>query len=63
MTQSNQPSDALRKEAEEYVAALPDETAEGRMVDDDGKAADTSAWQAEEDKQQALLKKPNPDAL
>ena len=62
MTQSNEPSDALRKEAEEYVAALPDETAEGRMVDDDGTPADTSAWQSEEAKQQAALKKASPDA-
>ncbi|HEY1486785.1 MAG TPA: hypothetical protein VGF84_11830 [Micromonosporaceae bacterium] len=57
MTQNNQPSDALRKEAEDYVAALPDETAEGRLVDDDGTAANESEWQSEEAKQQAALKK------
>jgi hypothetical protein len=62
MTQSNQPGDALRKEAEEYVDALPDETAEGRLVDDGGTPADVAAWQAEEAHQQATLKKPNPDA-
>ena len=62
MTQSNEPSDALRKEAHEYVEALPDETAEGRLVTDDGLAADAEAWKDEEAKQQATLKKPDPDA-
>jgi hypothetical protein len=62
MTQSNEPSDALRKEAEDYIEALPDETADGRLVTDSGEDADTSAWQTEEEKQQALLKKADPDA-
>jgi hypothetical protein len=63
MTQNNQPandaSDELRKEAKDYVESLPDETAEGRLVDDDGTTADTTKWDSEEAKQQAKL---NPDA-
>jgi hypothetical protein len=57
---NNEPEDKLREEADEYVKSLPDETAEGRLVNDDGSPADTAKWQTEEDRQQALLKGKQP---
>jgi hypothetical protein len=53
----NQPDDKMRAEAEEYLDSLPDETAEGRLVTDEGAPADEAAWQAERAKQQAALAK------
>jgi hypothetical protein len=41
----------LREEAQDYVDALPDETAAGRLVTDSGDAADAKAWLAEQKRQ------------
>jgi len=56
---TKQPDDKLQAEAKEYLDSLPDETAEGRLVTDEGTPADTEAWRAERAKQQAALKKGN----
>ncbi len=48
---------SLREEAESYLDALPDETAEGRLVTDSGTAASNAAWESEEARQQARLRK------
>ena len=60
MGKSNQPNDKLRAEAQEYVDSLPDETAAGRELNDEGGPADTEAWQAESARQQAMLKTKKP---
>ena len=42
MAKRNDPSQKMKDEAQEYLDALPDETAEGRLVTDDGTPADAA---------------------
>lgn len=58
MEKSNKSRKDLHDEAEEYVLNLPDETAEGRLVNDSGSPADQPSWDAEEEEQQSRLHKP-----
>jgi hypothetical protein len=46
----------LVEEAKAYVDALPDETAEGRLVTDKGTPADAAAWQKDQDKQKEAFR-------
>lgn len=42
-----EPNENLEDEAQAYVEALPDETAAGRLVKDDGTPADEEDWRLE----------------
>jgi hypothetical protein len=57
MAKRNDPSQKMKDEAQEYLDALPDETAEGRLVTDDGTPADAADWDSEEARQQARINK------
>ena len=51
MVKKAKPSKDLHEEANEYIEALPDETASGRLVTDSGERADATAWLAEHKRQ------------
>jgi hypothetical protein len=57
MAKRNDPSQKMKDEAQEYLDALPDETAEGRLVTDAGTPADAAAWDSDEARQQARINK------
>jgi hypothetical protein len=47
MAKANQPNRDLRPEASDMTDELPDETASGRLVHDDGTPADGDQWAEE----------------
>jgi hypothetical protein len=49
-----EPNENLEDEAQAYVEALPDETAAGRLVKDDGTPADEEEWRLERSTQDEL---------
>lgn len=55
MVRKNQPDRDLAAEADELIDELPDETAAGRMVRDDGSPADVEQWAS--DRQAAMRDK------
>jgi hypothetical protein len=48
---ASEPDKDLEDEAQAYVEALPDETAEGRLVTDEGTPADEESWRLEKSTQ------------
>ena len=48
---ASEPNKDLEDEAQAYVEALPDETAEGRLVTDEGTPADEESWRLEKSTQ------------
>jgi hypothetical protein len=57
MAKRNNPTQQMKDETQAYLDALPDETAEGRLVTDEGTAANETAWDSEEARQQARISK------
>ncbi len=57
MAKRKDPNQQMKDEAQAYLDALPDETAEGRLVTDEGTTADSGAWDSEEARQQARITK------
>lgn len=56
MSRNNKSGKQMRDEARAYGDHMPDETARGRMVNDDGSPTDETAWQAQETHHQTALK-------
>jgi hypothetical protein len=50
----SEPNEDLKDEAQAYVDALPDETAAGRLVKDDGTPADEEDWRLAKSEQDQL---------